>query len=673
MTEIENSQILRIIPLMLVVVSLCPFSYGKVIYVDDDATGANDGTNWDNAYNFLQDALAYANSLEKPVEIRVGQGIYTPDSNSAVPDGTGDREATFQLINGVAIKGAYAGIGETDPNARDVATYESVLSGDLAGNDIDGDKPEDLLWEPSRAENSYHVVTASWTDSTAVLDGLNIVAGNANHLSGDVSSRGGAMYNNCGSPAVSYCTLGSNSAISGGAIHESGSSPTLTNCTLWGNSAKLTGGGICNEDSTPKLIKCTFTDNRSEDGAGMFNNYSNSILVSCVFMQNSANWCGGGMCNYYSDPTVARCNFTGNTANFAGGGMHNDDSSPVLADCTFTSNSARYDGGGMCNLPTSSPALTNCTFTGNSAQWGGGMRNSGSSPTLTYCTFRQNNSEVGGGMANSGGEHQSKPMVANCRFVGNSAEQSGGGISVSSGGEVCEAVLMNCRFSGNSSREGGGIRNYQSTLKVANCTFTANTASSGSAVACGSYQHPSNTRIANSILWDGSKQILYDDNSAMTITYSDVQVAGRFPWPGEGNINSDPRFVGPGHRDSNGTPDHPNDDFWVDGDYHLQSQAGRWDPATQSWVKDDVTSPCIDAGDISSPIGYEAFPNGGRINMGTYGGTAEASKSYFGGPVCQTIVAGDINGDCKVNFADFAIMALHWLEESRQPGLQALH
>jgi len=27
------------------------------------------------------------------------------------------------------------------------------------------------------------------------------------------------------------------------------------------------------------------------------------------------------------------------------------------------------------------------------------------------------------------------------------------------------------------------------------------------------------------------------------------------------------------------------------------------------------------------------------------------------------IIAGDINGDCKVDFADFAIIAVHWLEE----------
>jgi hypothetical protein len=49
--------------------------------------------------------------------------------------------------------------------------------------------------------------------------------------------------------------------------------------------------------------------------------------------------------------------------------------------------------------------------------------------------------------------------------------------------------------------------------------------------------------------------------------------------------------------------------------------------------------------------------------MRTYGGTSEASKSYFGKPVCATIAAGDINGDCKVDFTDLEILILHWLEE----------
>ena len=77
-------------------------------------------------------------------------------------------------------------------------------------------------------------------------------------------------------------------------------------------------------------------------------------------------------------------------------------------------------------------------------------------------------------------------------------------------------------------------------------------------------------------------------------------------------------------------------------------------------------SVCIDAGDMAGPIGYEPFPNAGRVNMGAYGGTVEASKSYFGDPICQTIIAGDINGDCQVNLMDFMFIAGHWMEDNRQ-------
>ncbi|MHC5054459.1 MAG: right-handed parallel beta-helix repeat-containing protein [Planctomycetota bacterium] len=66
------------------------------------------------------------------------------------------------------------------------------------------------------------------------------------------------------------------------------------------------------------------------------------------------------------------------------------------------------------------------------------------------------------------------------------------------------------------------------------------------------------------------------------------------------------------------------------GDFHLKSQTGRWSPAGGgTWVVDGVTSPCIDAGDPALAVGDEKPGNGGRINMGAYGGTRFASRSGF--------------------------------------------
>ena len=78
-----------------------------------------------------------------------------------------------------------------------------------------------------------------------------------------------------------------------------------------------------------------------------------------------------------------------------------------------------------------------------------------------------------------------------------------------------------------------------------------------------------------------------------------------------------------------------NDPLFADpgnGDYHLRSERGRYWPEHDIWVLDKVTSPCIDGGDPTVDSFDEPVPNGGRINMGAYGGTAEASLSPSGQP-----------------------------------------
>ena len=553
--------------IVLLAALICRTATARIIYVDDDANGVNNGLSWADAYDSLQDALADANSSPKPVEIRVAQGIYKPDRVNGIA--TGHRTATFQLINGVAIKGGYAGFGEPDPGARDVEGYKSILSGDLRGNDVEVDDPCDLLNEPTRAENSYHVLTGSGTDATAVLGGFTITGGNAN--SSNENRYGGAMYNRSCRSTICDCTFTANSArVDGGGIYNAeGSCPTLINCTLSSNSTRVDspaahGGGIYNcEGSNPTLINCRFSDNSAGDGGGMYNHEASSpILTNCTFTGNSARMLGGG-------------------------GMHDNDGRPILTNCTFRRNSANDKGGAMYSTG-GSPILINCIFSANCARRdGGAIRN-----------------------------HASRTTLANCVFTGNRGASLEG--------------------------SGGAMANSHSNVALNNCTFAANYAPKGSALACDSYPgpYPSGLHVTNCILWDAGSEIYNNDGSTITITYSDVQRG----WKGEGNIDSDPYFADP-----------------CNSDYYLKSQAGRWDTNEGRWTIDQVTSPCIDAGDPMSLIGDEPFPNGGIVNMGAYGGTAEASKSYFGEPICETIVAGDINGDCKVNFLDFRLIALHWL------------
>ena len=73
------------------------------------------------------------------------------------------------------------------------------------------------------------------------------------------------------------------------------------------------------------------------------------------------------------------------------------------------------------------------------------------------------------------------------------------------------------------------------------------------------------------------------------------------------------------------------------------------------WVLDKSTSFCVDAGNpVINPDG-EREPNGGRVNIGAYGGTSSASMSEWG-------VRGDINRDGTVDVADLLKIAESWLE-----------
>jgi len=176
-----------------------------------------------------------------------------------------------------------------------------------------------------------------------------------------------------------------------------------------------------------------------------------------------------------------------------------------------------------------------------------------------------------------------------------------------------------------SSHWGGAIHFWRSIGEIRNCTVVNNSAQKGGALGCGfeGEMIPSNVKISNCIIWGNGEEIYNDDNSQITITHSCIKdlIPGRFELP-DGCINEAPCFAEPRYLDANGV--------WVDGDYHLKSEAGRWEPVSESWVIDDVTSPCIDAGDPNSPVGDEPEPNGGRVNMGAYGGTAEASMSPAG-------------------------------------------
>jgi predicted outer membrane repeat protein len=251
--------------------------------------------------------------------------------------------------------------------------------------------------------------------------------------------------------------------------------------------------------------------------------------------------------------------------------------------------------------------------------------------------------------------------INNCSFTANSGWASGG-ITCSS----VDATITNCSFIANSAIGtgiGGAINFTSANASVNNCTFSQNSASDkGGGISCDS---SSNAIVKNSIFWANTAptdpQIYDPDYSHSDYTYCNIQGG----WLGLGNINVDPCFVEPGYWDPNGTPTDANDDFWVDGDYHLKSSGWRWDSTRSRWDYDEVTSRCIDTGNPGSALADEPLiipddPNNIwghnlRINMGAYGGTAEASMAPY-----DWALLCDIDNNGTADLKDFAWLSSLW-------------
>ncbi len=259
------------------------------------------------------------------------------------------------------------------------------------------------------------------------------------------------------------------------------------------------------------------------------------------------------------------------------------------------------------------------------------------------------------------GEAQTGPVkcrILNCVITQNTATYYGGGICIS----ASSSTITNCTVVHNRSRSGGGIWCIGSDAIIANCTISENTAlSAGGGLYCYISGKPT---VNNSILYSNTAPSgpeialaldpYYRDPSLLNLAVSYSNVRGALPaiynqwgaivdW-GPGNIDAEPYFV-----DANS------------GDYHLKSGGWRWDAQRKTWTWDTVTSRCIDAGDPDAslrdePLFVPVDPTGYwgvnlRINMGAYGGTAEASI-----PPHDWAIRTDYSNDGIANFTDFA----HW-------------
>ena len=455
-----------------------------------------------------------------------------------------------------------------------------------------------------------------------------------NRSSQNVGTYGGAIMIQDGVCSFSNCGFTNNvSGQSGGAVHfyQYVDSVTLSNCTFTGNSAPGLGGAVDVQRYVPLNVRnSTFHSNLAGQYGGAIHHQSNMDLRDCSFEANRVTGNGnGGAIRIYNGwgpitASVVNCNFVSNRLNNGSGGTLWMEG---VSDITFGNsdlvNSTAPNGQGGALYVTSYQQMTmsNCTVSGNSCGlYGGGMLISGGQMlTVSDSTFSSNKAPYWGGGATLLGA--AACSFERCDFLGNKSHNHGGGLFLDNTGAT--NTFQNCLFADNratnSSYRGGGVyvNSPANIYNWLNCTFVTNRADDGGAMAL----RDSAATFTNCIFYSddasdqGDEIYLAGGGPAVRFGYCNIDTSriggstGRVVL-GPGMTNVPPLFV--------------NVDAY---DLHLQSREGHW--TAGGWIPDAADSPCIDAGDTNMTVAAEPPPHGDRINLGRYGGTDQASKTWL--------------------------------------------
>ncbi len=316
----------RLFVLFIFVTCATLYSYATIRYVTPSGGGTFDGSSWLNAFSgtALQAAIAVSGSGD---EVWVATGTYFTTT-------TANRLISFSMKNGVIIYGGFQG-NETMLSQRNLANgLTSTLSG--------------AIGTAAANDNSYHVISNTNLNNTAVIDGFIIRDAYDERTPTITDGLGGGIYNN-GSNGGNTC------------------SPTIRNCLITDNYSGF-GGGIFNSgynggNASPVIANCIITNNTAMGGAGIDN---------------------FGLLNGIASPTITNCVLYNNHATQRAGGMYcwggnNGNTNPIVINTSFVNNTAIDGGGVVCDRlnsaggssGNSNPVFRNCIFWGNTASGAG--------------------------------------------------------------------------------------------------------------------------------------------------------------------------------------------------------------------------------------------------------------------------------------------------------------
>jgi predicted outer membrane repeat protein len=325
-----------------------------VIYVNVNADGDNDGTNWSNAYTELTSALE---NSESGNSIWVAQGTYYPTNDD-------DISVSFNMVDGVSVYGGFDGT-EQSIDERDYINNKTILSGDIGVADDSSD-------------NSVKVVIAA----NNIMDGLTITGGcmsysseNTSILQSSEARKASVLKGEGHTDPESVSSGTAEESSNGNGIIIWQKAPTIKNCTITENTGGKGAGvyimGAEEDGNIPTFINTTISNNiASGRGGGVsMDYYSQAYFIDCVFDSNECTaGKGGAIYNDYSgNPLIENCLFTNNYAQ-SGAAIANDGvSCSVVLDSTFYNNLA--DEAGACLYqgtgPFNDPVVKDTIMWGN--------------------------------------------------------------------------------------------------------------------------------------------------------------------------------------------------------------------------------------------------------------------------------------------------------------------
>ena len=333
------------------------FGLDSIIYVDQTATGRNNGSDWKNAFKSLEYALSFQESCGFAGEIRVAGGqTFRPSTSRLCTSGCDSPRASYFLIHkDIQLKGSYV----TGTDKQDY-TNPTILSGDIG---VLNDK----------SDNTFTVLVTQDLTNAAILNGFLIEEGSADGTGDRLINghtfplnKGGGIFNDNSSLNIMNTSFMGNEAGYGGGLYNRNATPLLVNTTFAVNAAEHNGGAMFNQGASLNLVNSAFFLNSADNGAGVYNDDALTTFTNTTFVDNSAHSEGGGVFNSNSSQVTY---YNSVLFNNGSGDIYNEASTSLNPDSAKNFSETAYTQVGFTQLETN-PFINSNNPIGEDGVWG---------------------------------------------------------------------------------------------------------------------------------------------------------------------------------------------------------------------------------------------------------------------------------------------------------------